>query len=214
MRPDRHHRPRLEPEAHLGDDLAGREARVPVGELELIGCEAAGTDRVDHERIDHHGAPVGAVGAGVHPHPAADRPRDRRRELETAEPGVAGPMKTDGIRRPAAGDEHIALDLNLGQLAFEPEHERVDAVVVDEHVRAEPDHLDGDLLAPRPAEQLLQLGQARRAREEPRRPAGADRREPRERDVLLELHLAKRSRSSAGARSTSPAPITSTTSPG
>ena len=94
---------------------------------------------IDDDRVDQDVAPLAAVGARVHPDPAAGRARDRRGELEAAEARGARAMEADGVRRAAARDEDVALDVRRREIARELEHERVDAVVVDEHVRAEPD---------------------------------------------------------------------------
>src|SRR6185312_6414172 len=100
-----------------------------------------------------------------------------------------------------------------GELAAEPQDEGFDAVVGDEKVRAEPDRRDRQPSLARPGERLMQLVQRLRPGEGARRPAGAERREARERDVLVDPHRSASSTSGA-ARSTSPAPTTSTTSPG
>src|SRR5262249_4369474 len=160
------------------------------------------------------GAEVASVRAGVHPEAAADRARDRGGELEAAEPGVARAVETHGIRGAAAGDDRLSLDPHCGELAHEPQDERVDALVVHEHVRAEADRLGGMAVLRGPGDELPELLEARRLGVEPRRPARADRRVASEPDPFGDLHPRSRPRSSAGARSTSPAPIVSTTSPG
>ena len=93
-------------------------------------AERARAPAADDDRVDEHGAPVAPVGAGVHPHAAAGRARDRRGELEAAEPRVARAMQADGVRRAAACDEQLAVDLDRCELPGELEHERVEAVVV------------------------------------------------------------------------------------
>src|SRR3954454_1696382 len=206
--------PWLEPQASLGDHLARSGRRVPVRELEVVGVERPPPGGVDDDRLDEHRPELDAVGSRVHPDPAADRAGDRRGELEAAQVGVAGAVQADRVRGAAAREELPAVDARLGQLPFEVEDERVDPVVVHEQVRAEADGLDGDALARRPAKELLELVEAARARKPARRPPGPERREPRQGHVLLEPHQPSRSRRRAGARSTSPAPITSTTSPG
>ena len=130
--------------------------------------------------------PVAAVGARVHPDAAAGRAGDRARELEAAEAGRARVVEADGVRRAAAGDQQLALDAHRGEVAGQPEHERVDALVGREQVRAEPDRRDRELALGRPRERPLELVERRRPRERPRRAAGPDRRQPRERDAFLE----------------------------
>ena len=83
--------------------------------------------------------PVTAVGAGVHPHAAPGRPRDRAGELEPAQPGIARPMQADGVRRAAArAEEHYPPPLASDQPS--PERRSTSSVhpgVRAEHVRAE-----------------------------------------------------------------------------
>src|SRR5262249_52983662 len=76
------------------------------------------------------------------------------------------------------------LDADRRERAAEPQHERIDAVVVHEQVRAEPDRLDGVPGLARPAEELDELLERRRFGEETRRPTRPDRREARKGDVL------------------------------
>ena len=90
-------------------------------------------------------------------------PGDRGGELEPAEPRVARAVEADRVRRAAAGDQRLALDPRLGELALEPQDERVDAVVGDEQVRAEPDRLDRDALRRRPSRAAPRAGRASRA---------------------------------------------------
>src|SRR5579884_2977859 len=205
---DRFRTARLEREPHLRDHLARPQTRVPVGEVELRGPERARPVGVDDHRVDEHVAPLASVGPGVHADAAAGAPGDRRRELEASQPGSAGPVQADRVRRAAPGDERLAVDVRGGELAREPEHECVDAGVVDEQVRAEPDDLDCHAALARPAERVDELVERLRPGEEPCPAAGADRRVPRERDVLVD-----HGSSIPTARSTSPAPSTSRTSP-
>src|SRR5438445_1890938 len=121
-------------------------------------------------------------------------------------------MQADGVRRTAAGDEQPALDLRRREPAAELQHERVDAVVGDEQVRAEPDRRHREPTLGRPREHMLELGRGLRSGKRARGPAGAERRVARERDALIDLH-ASASSSTATARSTSPAPTVSTVSP-
>src|SRR5262245_34800644 len=121
-------------------------------------------------------------------------------------------MKTDRVRRAAARDEETVTRLRDGKLAFEPEHERVDPLVRDEDVRAEPDREHVKSFGRGPAERLFEVGDALRSSEVARRPADPDRRQASERHVLLDVH-ASSARRSGTPSSTSPAPIVSTTSP-
>src|SRR5206468_12313977 len=99
-------------------------------------------------------------------------------ELEPAEAGVARAVEADRVRRAAACDQELTVDADLGELTVEPEHERVDAVVVGEQVGAETDDLDRHVLRARPLEQGRELGAARRTGEPARGPARPERREP------------------------------------
>src|SRR5439155_870702 len=78
----------------------------------------------------------------VHPDAAADRSRDRARELEAAELGVARTVEDDRVRRAAAGADAVALDGDRGELAHELQHEELDAPVRDEEIRPEADDCD------------------------------------------------------------------------
>ena len=77
------------------------------------------------------------------------------------------------------------LHLGRDQIAGELENERVDAVVVREHVRAQPDRLDGHLALLGPAKRLLELVDRPRAGEPAGGAAGPDRRVARERNALF-----------------------------
>ena len=105
---------------------------------------------------------------------------------------AARPVEADGVRRPAAGDQRLPFDPCLGESPGELQHERVDTVVVDEQVRAEPDRLDRDPLRGSPAQGFLELADRCGSGEEPGRPTCADRREARERDALEELRRSHR----------------------
>ena len=56
-------------------------------------------------------------------------------------------MEAHRVRRTAAGDDEAAVHLDGRELPLEAEHERVDAVVGGEEVRAEADHDDSEPLA-------------------------------------------------------------------
>ncbi len=162
---------------------------MAVGEAELARGQPAGALGGDDEGPDQDLAPVAAVGARVHPDAAARRAWDRARELEASEPGGARAVEADGVRRPAPGEEELTVGSGLGELALEPEHERLDAFVGDEQVGAEPDGRHREAALGRPRERLLELGKAPRPGEGERRTAGADRGEARERDSLLDPHV-------------------------
>ena len=95
-------------------------------------------------------------------------------------------MQADRVRRAAAGHERRSLRPRLDQLAGEMQHEHVDAVVGGEQVRAEPDRRDLELPFSRSREDLLELLHRSRLRIGAGRTAGADRRQARELDSLLE----------------------------
>ncbi len=57
---------------------------------------------LDDGRLLEHGGEVAPERAGVHAHAAAERARDRRGELEAAEPGRAGAVQAGRVRRTAA----------------------------------------------------------------------------------------------------------------
>ena len=91
-----------------------------------------------------------------------------------------------GQRRAAAAAHARAVDLDRRERPLEPHRDAVVALVGDEQVRAEADH--GDVRAPprRPRRAPPASSACRgRPREEARRAAGADRRQPRERRVGL-----------------------------
>src|SRR6185437_8499542 len=189
----------------LDDDLPVPQVGTSVRQPELVTVEPAGAVRGRNERTLEDGGEVAAVRAGVHPDAAADRPGNRARELEAAEPGRAGLVERDGIRGAASGSQRELQGPDRGKLALEVENERVDAVVGDEEIRTEADHRD--VLAA--AQQSLELADRGRLRELARRASGAERR------VARKLHRHARSSSKSGAtRSTSPAPRVTTTSPG
>src|SRR5579862_660401 len=152
LRADRDRVPRLELQPDLCHDVAGAQVRRPVTEREVAGRPDAHRSCRDDDRLDEHRAEVPSVGAGVHPHAPAHRAWDGGCELEPAQTGVACPMEADGVRRSATGHELLAFDVHLGERAGESEDERVDTVVVPEHVRSEPDRLDRRALATRPGE--------------------------------------------------------------
>ena len=186
---------------------------MPVREAELGRSQPAGALGGDDPGADEDLRPVAAVRARVHPDAAAGRAGDRAGELEAAETGRARLVEADGVRRPAAGDERLAFDAHRRELAREPEHERVDAVVGAEQVRAQTDRRNRKVALRGPGERLLELAEARRPGERASRPARADRRQPRQRHPVLDVH-AIASSTSGPARSTSPAPTVRTRSPG
>src|SRR5207244_11902426 len=112
----------------------------------------------------------------VHPDAAARRAWNRARELEAAEPGGPCAVEADRVRRPTAGDENVAPNLRRRELAVEPEHNGVDALVGDKQVRAESDRRDRKPALARPGKRLRDLGHARPPRERPPGPASAARR--------------------------------------
>src|SRR5204862_68679 len=83
----------------------------------------------------------------------------------------------------APADQAAALVLYPCQLSVQLYHESADALVRDEKVRAGTHGSYLEAALRRPLQQTLQTPSAAGAREELRRPAGADRRETREREV-------------------------------
>jgi hypothetical protein len=206
-------RPRRQPELDARDHLAGTKIGVAVAEPELLRrAPVARVGSHDQRALDDR-CPVGAVGACIHLDAAAGGSGNRAGELEPAQTGCARAMQRDRIRGAAAGDEQLALDLHLRELAVEPQDQAVEAFVGHEQIGAETDGGNGKTALGREAERLLQLVDGGRTREGARRAAGAERGVARERDALLDLH-ASLSSSAAAARSTSPAPIVTTRSPG
>ena len=202
-----------EPELGPDDDLAVAQVGVPVREAELGRREPAGAVAAHDAHTLEHLGEVAAVRTAVHPDAAADRAGDRARELEAAEPGCAGAVQRDRVRRAAARAKRLALDGDGCEQAGEPQDERIDAVVGGEQVRAEADGRDGQAARRRPAQRLLDLLLRLGPREGARRAAGAERREAGELDAFFDVHASASSRSGP-ARSTSPAPSVSTVSPG
>ena len=132
---------------------------------------------VDDERPVEDRRPVAAVGAGVHPDTAADRARDRARELEATETRRAHAVQTDRVCSAASREQPLAVDARLGELAAQLEHEPVEPVVGDEQVRAEPDGRHGQPFLARPGQRLFQLVDRLRPCKRLRRAACAERRE-------------------------------------
>src|SRR6266568_9444016 len=138
---------------------------MPVGETEFLPREPAGAVAVDDQRTYEDAGPVPAVRAGVHPDATAGRTRDRAGELEPAETGIARPVQRDGVGRASARDQPIVVDPRRRKLAAEPDHERLDALVADEQVGAQPDRHHRQLAIARPGEPLLELLERLRSRE-------------------------------------------------
>ena len=123
-----------------------------------------------------------------------------------AEPGVARAVQADRVRRAAAGDEHRRR--RRAPAASSPASRSTSASTpssCDEQVRAEPDRLDREALVARPREQLLELVDRPRPREEARRPAGADRREARERNAFFDRRRSERIAAGLPAPAAAPA---------
>ena len=95
----------------------GRSAECRYASPSSAGVSQPRAVGVDDERPLEHAGEVAAVGARVHPDAAAGRARDRAGELEAAEPGGAGAVQADRVRRAAARDEQLALDRDRGELA-------------------------------------------------------------------------------------------------
>ena len=185
--------PRLEPELDRRDHLARLERRVAVREIELLVRAPRRPGGVDDERPDENLLPVAAVGARVHPHAAPGGAGNRTRELEPAEAGVPRAVETDCVRRPPARHEDAVTDLDRRETVFEPDDQRLDALVGGEQVRAEADRAHRKLLLGRPGERFLQLRERPRPCERPRRPADPDSRQPLEPDAFLDLHASAHS---------------------
>src|SRR5690242_3522498 len=101
-----------ETELRANHDLPVSELRVPIAQPELRRIQpAAALGRRDERSLEQPGE-VAAVSAGVHPDTPADRAGNRAGELEAAEPGRAGAMQRDGVRRAAAHPQHVAVDLD------------------------------------------------------------------------------------------------------
>src|SRR5215831_14596247 len=201
-----------QPKLDLGDHLPGPQAGPTVLEAELVSDAPARAAGVDDECALEDAGPVAAVGARVHAHAAAGGAWNRARELEPAQPGCAGAVQCDRVRRAAARYEQVVADLCPRELPRELQHKPVEAGVRDQEVRAETDHRDPQLVLAGIRERRLKLAQRFRPRERRRGPAGAESREAREHDVPIDVH-ASNSSSSGAARSTSPAPIVSARSP-
>ena len=180
---------------------------MPVRELELVVAAPAGAVRIDDERTQDDRLPVAAVGACVHPHAPARRAGDGTGELESAEAGCAGTVKADGVGRSASGEKHRLLHLRDRELAFETDDERVHSYVGCKQVGAEPDRAHVEPAPGGPVQCLLELCQRAGSSERGGRPADPDGRHPRERDALLDPHVAPPDGSGSGRlweRPTSP----------
>ena len=150
---------------------------MPVRQAELVGRQPDAPVRRDDERALEDRGPVRSVRAGVHPHAAARRARDRAGELEASEARRPGAVEADGVRRAAARPQEIAVDLDRREVPRETDDQRVDAGVRGEQVRAEPDRDDRHVALGRPPERLFQLGKRLRLGECSRRTACPDRRQ-------------------------------------
>jgi hypothetical protein len=84
-------------------------------------------------------------------------------------PAARTRCRQTALARASAGQQPLSLDLRLGELAAELEHEPVEAVVGDEQVRAEPDRRHRQARARAPRRAPLQLLDRLRPRERPRR---------------------------------------------
>ena len=180
---------------------------MPVREAELGRRQPAGALGRDHERPHEHSdqslpyapafiqTPPPAVPGIAQANSKPPRPASRARWRQTA--FVAPP--------PATSTSPSTVD--RGELAREPEHERVDAVVGGEQVRAEPD----DARPPARAraaqrERLLELGE-RRAAARTRAPGRRYRSSSAARAGRPPRSFTRAPRATSGpARSTSPAP--------
>src|SRR5262245_28158969 len=125
-------------------------------------------------------------------------------------------MEADGVRSTPARDEHLVPGhLRARQLAVEPEHECIETFVGGEDVRAEPDDEDVEAVVAREPQRGGQLLNRARSDERPRGSTGADRRQLRERNALLEAddHAGSPSTTARATLHGSPTPSVTTTSP-
>src|SRR5439155_9769802 len=99
------------------------------------------------------------------------------------------------------------------ELSRQTEHQRVHPVVRCEDVRAEPDDDDVEAFCRCEAKRLVELDEGLRLRERTRETPCPDRRQPRERDPLLEPHSPSLSTTDRAIRHGSPTPSVTTTSP-
>ena len=191
------------------------ETRAPVGELELVRADPVLAVGGDDEGPDENVRPVAPVRAGVHANASAGGARDRTGELEPSEARVARAMQADRVGRAATGAEDVAVDLDRGEVALEPQHERVDAVVAREQIRAEADRKKRQALVTRESQSGDELVDVPWPRERLRRPADPDRRQARERNRALDLrHPGSPATTVRAMRHGSPTPSVTTTSPG
>ena len=152
--------------------------------------------------------------ARLHPPCPGSRTRTRNRRDPRRGPGAGRPRSSRRHRRRARRPPTSC----RCQLASEPEHQRVDARVGGQHVRAEPDDHHGEPLRLRPARAPRRARRRSRGRaKRGRGAAGADRGHPRERGVArdLERHVRCSNRSTIARASFhgSPTPNVITRSP-
>ena len=188
---------------------------APVAHPELVRPAAALTGRADHEGLGEHVAHLAAVGAGVHAHRAAGGAGDRAPELDPREPPPGRALDDRRERGAAAADDPIAVALDPGQLARQPDDDAVVARVGNEQVRAQADDRDLEAVAgrpraaPRPARRRWSAGRTSAPGRRCRPSSGATSGSPPRRIAGGTAHPSSRS----PTRRTSPAPTVSTMSP-
>ncbi len=185
-----------EPELRLEHDDLPQPAR-PVLERDLFARQ-----RLDLALGVHHrdfGDDLGelrSVGAGVHVHATAHRPGDAEEPLHACEPGLRGAAREQRGWHARPDDRDRALHLELVEPLAKPDDEAGEAAVLDEHVRAQPEHQPGHALVLRELERLLDVLDFCGVEEIARRPTDAIRGVAGERLVLEhpapELELGRR----------------------
>ena len=142
--------------------------------------------------------------------------RDRARELETAEPGVARAVEAHRVRRAAAGAEDVARRSRPPRARPRAGARARRRRRRSEQVRAETDREDGEALVAREAKRLDELGERARSREA-RAPARRRRSSSAARagtPCSIRDHSARPSTTARAIRHGSPTPSVTTTSPG
>ena len=133
--------PRLAAKPRLDKDPVGIDRAMAVRKPHRRrGDDTLAAGPVDRHRGDSDVLDLAAIGAGVHPQPAADRPRDARKEFEPGDAGFGGEPRDVEMERPGAGGDGAILDSETGKAAAEADHDTRNPAVADQDIGAAADH--------------------------------------------------------------------------
>src|SRR5262249_58100919 len=98
----------------LGDHLPLAEVGASVDEAEVLGTSLLrACGRADRDQLEDP-PELAAVGVRIHPHRAADGPRDVHPELEAGQPPARRLRSGRGEPGPTAADDALAVALYVG----------------------------------------------------------------------------------------------------